>query len=170
MTRLPGKYVFAESYRHPSLPLPCSDRRVSSQLIKRTDQLFGRSGRCQLWYGFPVPSGWTQNWPFNLGWTAHAEWPRHGPHWPRHRGHVQDGPAVKRGHQERGNDACSWSPAELESPVGQSCQNRSCREQQLCPVQHVQWVKLVVLSLQRCRPLLPVAPYFTPYPLIAINE
>ena len=57
-----------------------------------------------------------------------------------------------------------------QSPTGQSCQNRSCREQQLCPVQHVPWVKLVVLSLQRCRPLLPVAPYFTPNPLIATDE
>lgn len=71
-----------------------SNGGVSAEPLQRADQLSGRCRWCQLWRRLSVSSGRTEDRPTHPGWTAHAQWPRHGAGRPRHWGHIQDGQAV----------------------------------------------------------------------------
>lgn len=73
-----------------------SHRGVSAEPLQRADQLSGGCRRRQLRCRLSVPSGRAEDRPAHPGRSAHAQRPRHGARRPRHRGHVQDGQAVKR--------------------------------------------------------------------------
>ena len=69
-----------------------SERRVPPQPPQGPDRLTVL--RLQLRCRLPVPTGRSQDRPTDAWWPAHAQWPRHGPCRPGHRGHVSPRPAL----------------------------------------------------------------------------
>lgn len=81
-----------------------SEWRVSSQLAQGSYRLVVH--RHQLWYRLPVPAGWSENRPADARWPAHAQRPRRGPYWHRHRGRISSRPALATAHGKVGG-CCS---------------------------------------------------------------